>query len=560
MNPASNHSPVASAAPDEMTRLEARGVRANPYRAGRTMTMSRNGIVASSHVYASQAGLDMLRSGGNAMDAAVAAAATLAVVEPMMTGLGGDVFLLYYEAKSGKVYALNGSGHSPKNLTREYFAEKAKREGGEKIDGDSWEAVTVPGAADAWATALARFGSKPLSEILAPAIRYAEEGYPVSEIVQEVWAEDAPVLKKDAWTAKTYLMEGRAPKRGEVFKNPYLARTLRQLATGGRDAFYRGEIAKEIVRYSNESGGFLTMDDFAAHASTWVDPISVNYRGYDVFQCPPNGQGLGVLLMLNLLEGYDLKSMKLGSPEYLHLLIEAKKLAYADLQHYVADPEKSKLPIPALLSKAYAAERRKKIDTAHAAASVEFGIPEGSDTIYLTAIDKEGNAVSFINSIYSAFGSKITGGATGILLQNRGSGFTLERGHFNEYASGKRPYHTIIPGMVLKNGKLYMSYGLMGGPMQPQGHVQFLLSHLEFGLTPQEAADLPRWRHLDGARILLEHGTPRATLDAMRAMGHDAKYASGGDFGGCQAILVDPTTGTYFGASDPRKDGAALGY
>ncbi|MBI3735460.1 gamma-glutamyltransferase [Candidatus Sumerlaeota bacterium] len=551
---------ASNSADAALRKLEERGIRADPYRAGRTMTMSRNGIVASSHVYASQAGLDMLRSGGNAMDAAVAAAATLAVVEPMMTGMGGDVFLLYYEAKTGKVYALNGSGHSPRNLTRDYFTQKAARGGREEIDGNSWEAVTVPGAVDAWATALARFGSKPMKEVLAPAIRYAEEGYPVTEIVQEVWAGDAPKLTKDAWTAKTYLIGGHAPKRGEVFKNPNLARSLRLVADGGRDAFYRGPIAEEIVRYARESGGFLTMEDFAAHTSNWVEPISTNYRGYDVYQCPPNGQGLGVLLMLNILEGFDFKGMKLGSPGYLHLLIEAKKLAYADLYKYVADPEKSPVPIKSLLSKEYAAKRRALMDPKHAAPDAAPGLPEGKDTIYLTAIDKDGNAVSFINSLYSAFGSGITGGSTGILLQNRGDGFTLEHGHFNEYAPGKRPYHTIIPGMVLKSGKLYMSYGLMGGPMQPQGHVQFLLSHLDFGLTPQEAADLPRWRHTDGLKVLLEHGASHEAIEGLRAMGHEVHPAAGDDFGGCQAILVDPATGTYFGASDPRKDGAALGY
>lgn len=524
------------------------------------MTMSRNGIVASSQYFASLAGLDMLRSGGNAMDAAIAAAATISVTEPMMTGMGGDVFILFYEAKSGKVYALNGSGRSPKNLTREYFHAKLSAGKFEAIDGNSWEAVTVPGAVDAWTTALERFGSKPLKEVLAPAIRYAEEGFPVTQTIAQDWAEGAPALHKDQWAKQTYLIAGKAPEPGSVFKNPNLAESLRLVAEGGRDAFYRGPIAREIVRYASETGGFLAMEDFAEHHSEWVEPISVNYRDYDVFQCPPNGQGIGVLMMLNILEGFDLRSMKHNSPEYLHLLIEAKKLAYADLHQFVADPEMSRVPIRSLLSKDYAAQRRKLIDPNHTAPEVPHGIPEGSDTIYLTAIDREGNAVSFINSLYAAFGAKIVGGSTGILLQNRGAGFSLQPGHPNEYAPGKRPYHTIIPGMVLKNGKLYMSYGLMGGPMQPQGHVQFLLSHLDFGMTVQEAADVPRWRHLEGNKILLEHGTPRETMDALRKLGHDVQPAPGGEFGGCQAIMVDPATGTYFGASDPRKDGAALGY
>lgn len=545
-----------SPAEKELRAAEARGVLADPYRAGRRVTMSRHGIVATSHILASQAGLDMLRSGGNAMDAAIAAAATISVVEPMMTGMGGDAFFLYYEAKTGKVYGLNGSGRSPMGLTRDYFRQKGKKE----IDGHSWEAVDVPGAVDAWISGLERFGSKPLKEVLAPAIRYAEEGFPVAEVVGMAWKGYEKALLKDDWARKTYLVDGKAPAYASLFKSPNLGRSLRLVADGGRDAFYRGPIAAEIVRYAKESGGFLTMEDFARHKSTWVDPISTNYRGYDVYQIPPNGQGIGVLMMLNILEGYDLKSMKYNSPEYLHLLIEAKKLAYADLYKYVCDPESKRPPIEGLLSKEYASTRRKLIDPAHAAPEVQPVLPAGSDTIYLTAIDQEGNAVSFINSLYAAFGSGIVGGSTGILLQNRGEGFTLEEGHANEYAPGKRPYHTIIPGMVLKGGKLYMSYGLMGGDMQPQGHVQFLLGHLDFGLNIQESNDAPRWRHTSGLGVKLEHGTPRETMAALAKLGHKVEPDNGGAFGGCQAILVDPATGTYIGASDPRKDGAALGY
>lgn len=540
----------------ELRKLEERGTRANPYRAGRTMTMSQHGIVASSHVLASQAGLDMLRSGGSAMDAAVATAATLGVVEPMMTGLGGDVFFLYYEAKTGRVYGLNGSGRSPEGLSRDHFRAKDT----EEIDANSWEAVTVPGAVDAWAEALDRFGTKSMAEVLAPAIRYAEEGFPVTEIVGRVWKLAEKALLKDPWAKRTYLVDGRAPAPGSVFKSPTLAKSLRQIASGGRDAFYRGPIAKEIVRYAQESGGFMTMEDLEAHSSTWVEPIGVNYRGYDVYQIPPNGQGIGVLLGLNILEGFDIRSTKHNSPEYLHLLIEAKKVAYADLYTYVADPQKSKVPVEGLLSKEYAAQRRDLIDPARAAPSVEAGLPTGSDTVYLTAIDEEGNAASFINSIFHAFGSKIVGGGTGILLQNRGACFMLEPGHLNEYSPNKRPFHTIIPGMVLKGGELYLSYGLMGGPMQPQGHVQFLLGHLDFGLTIQEAIDVPRFNHTFGLEVLLEHGMPRETMDALREMGHEVVPRGGEFFGGAQAILVNPDTGTFFGASDPRKDGAALGY
>lgn len=537
---------------------------ANPHRAGRSMTMSQHGIVASSHVLASQAGLDILRAGGSAMDAAIATAATLGVVEPAMVGLGGDVFILYYEAATGKVHALNGSGRSPMALTRDYFAAKDK----EEIDGGSWEAVTVPGAADAYTTAHDRFGKLTFAEVLAPAIRYADEGFVVHEVVGKVWnlygsGPFGPGLTVDPYAREYYLTEeGKPPAVGTVWKFPRLAETLRVFAEGGRDAFYEGPIAEEIVRHAQATGGWLTMEDFAAHHSEWIDPISVNYRGYDVYQCPPNGQGMAVLMILNILEGYDLKSMRLNSPEYLHLLIEATKLAYADLHKFLADPDTYDPPIDWLLSKEYAAERRKLIDPERAAKAVEPGIPTDGDTIYCTAIDSEGNAASFINSLYSAFGSKIVGGETGVMLQNRGGGFALTPGrdHFNEYAPGKRPYHTIIPGMVLKDDALYLSYGLMGGSMQPQGHVQFLLGHIEHGLTLQEAMDMPRWRHLSGVRVSFEEGTPEATIAAMAALGHRTSVAGGLIFGGAQAIAVDPATGVYRGASDPRKDGAALGY
>ncbi len=538
-----------AAAPD-------RRVFANPYRAGRTMTMSRRGIVATSQSLASQAGLDMLRSGGTAMDAAIAAAAVLNVVEPMSTGIGGDAFFIYYEAKTGKIFGLNGSGRSPMGLSRDHFKKKNIR----SIKADSWESVTVPGAVDAWLTGLDRFGRKKVSEVLAPAIDYADNGFAVTPIIAGYWRGAQQALRKNEWSAKTFLADNKAPKAAEVFRIPNLAKTFKQIAEGGRDAFYKGPIAKEITRYAKETGGFLTMDDFAAHQSTWVEPITTNYRDFDVYQIPPNGQGIGVLLMLNLFEGFDLAALPHNSAAYLHLQIEAKKLAYADLYHYVSDPAFNKLPIKELLSKDYADKRRKLINPKQAAKAVEHGVPGGKDTIYLTAIDKDGNACSFINSIYYGFGSKITGGNTGVMLQNRGAGFVLNQGHFNEYAPGKRPYHTIIPGMVMKNGKLYMSYGLMGGPMQPQGHAQFLASHIDHGLDIQEANDVPRWRHLAGSQILLEHGIDPKVFDALKKMGHEPRWADGVSFGGAQAVMLHPKTGTFLGSSDPRKDGAALGY
>lgn len=536
--------------------LQARGRVANPYRAGRSMTVARNGIVASSHVLASQAGLDMLRSGGSAMDAAVATAFTLAVVEPMMTGIGGDAWVLYYEAKTGKVYALNGSGRAPAGLTRKHFADQ----GIETIDDKTWESVTVPGAVDAYATALSKFGKKPLAEVMAPAIGYAENGFPVTEVVHGWWVDTAEDLKKRDWTRKTYLPEGRPPKVGEVFKNPNLATTLRAIAKEGPDGFYGGAVADEIVRHAKETGGFLSKEDLASHTSTWVEPISTDYRGYEVIQCPPNGQGMGVLSMLEILEGYDLASMEHDSAAYQHLLIEAKKLAYADLYAYVADPEKAQVPVEKLLDSTYAGARRAKIDPMVAAQAVDPGLPMGNDTVYLTAIDAEGNAASFITSIYDIFGSKIVAGNTGVMLHNRGAGFTLEKGHPNEYAPGKRPYHTIIPGMILKGGKLYMSYGLMGGAMQPQGHVQFLTAHLDHGFGIQEAVDMPRWRHYDGKRVKFEYGYREDVVQDLRQRGHEIEWGDYKSFGGAQVIVVDPETGSYFGASDPRKDGAALGY
>jgi gamma-glutamyltranspeptidase/glutathione hydrolase len=566
--PAPSAKPAPAPAPSEyeaafgvgdelLTRLEERGVRADPYRAGRTPTLSRNGVVASPSVLASQAGLDALRRGGSAMDAAVATAAVLSVVEPMSSGLGGDAFFLYYEAKSGRVFGLNGSGRSPRGLSREHFAEK----GLERVPESGWEAVTVPGAVDAWAEGLARFGRRPLAELLAPAIAYAEEGFPVTEIVSYHWKSHEEDLRRDPWSARHYLVDGRAPGLASVARLPALAGSLRQLAEGGRDAFYRGPIAAEIVRYARESGGFFSLEDFAAHRSTWVEPLHVDYRGSEVYQIPPNGQGIAVLMLLNVLEGLDLRALGFDTPQYLHTLIEAKKLVYADLAAYVADPEGAELPVEYLLSEEYAASRRARIDPERAAAEpLPAELPAGSDTVYLAAIDREGNACSFIQSVYDGFGSKVTGGATGIVLQNRGAGFSLERGHRNEYAPGKRPFHTIIPGMVLRQGRLHLAYGLMGGPMQPQGHVQLLLHHLDFGLGIQEAIDVPRWFHARGRVVLLEHGTPRATIEALRALGHEVHPAGLRYFGGAQAVGPHPETGVYLGASDPRKDGAALGY
>ncbi len=537
----------------EPSAAPAKPIIADAYRQGRSMVIARHGMVASSHPLATQAGLDMLRAGGSAMDAAVAVASTLGVVEPMSIGIGGDAWMLYYEAKTGKVYALNGSGRSPVGLTRDHFKD------GDKING--WASVTVPGAVDAYWTGHQKFGKLAWKDLFQPAIRHADEGYPVAEIIGTMWSTAAGKLARDTWSKQCWLMsDGKAPKVGEVMKLPKLAASLKTIADGGRDAYYKGPIAAEIVRYAKESGGFFTAEDFANTHSDWVDAISTNYRGYEVYQCPPNGQGAGVLMMLNILEGYDLPKMTFNSPEYLHLLIEAKKLAYADLYKFVGDPARGELPIKGLLSKDYAAERRKLIDPAKAAAEVKPGIPKTGDTACFSVVDAEGNACSFINSNFANFGSGITGGATGIILQNRGEGFTLEKGHFNEYKPGVRPYHTIIPGLVTKDGKLYMTYGLMGGDMQPQGHVQFLLAHLDHGFNLQQAIDIPRWKHEDGVKVYLEQGNAPATFDGLKALGHEVTQANFLTFGSAQAISRDPDTGVLFGASDSRRDGLALGY
>lgn len=528
----------------------------DPHRAGRSMAMAKHGMVASSHYLATQGGLEILQQGGSAMDAAVGVAATLGVVEPAMIGIGGDAFFLYYDAKTKKVYSYNGSGRSPRGLSRDYFDQKEKK----KIDGESWEAVTVPGAVDAYVAGLERFGKLSLNEVLQPAIKHAREGFPVHEVVGTVWGAQASKLRRDVWGKKLKLVDGQAPKVGSIFVDEALAKSLELIANEGRDAFYKGAIAKEIVRYSNESGGFLSLDDFSSHEGNWVEPVSVNYRGYDVWQCPPNGQGMAALMMLNILEGYDLASMEHNSPEYLHLLIEAKKLAYADIYKFVGDPARGDMPVTGLLSKEYAATRRAEINLRKAAEAVEPGTPLGGDTAYMTVVDSEGNACSFINSLFAAFGTGIVGGETGIPLQNRGNGFTLQKGHFNEYAPGVRPFHTIIPGMVTKGGDLYMSYGLMGGSIQPQGHVQFLLSHIDHGYTIQQANDIPRFRHYNGLTVRLESGTPEATIKALTKKGHDVKPGNYVQMGGAQAIMIDPDSGVLFGSSDPRKDGVALGY
>lgn len=515
-------------------------------------------MVASSQPLASLTGLEVLKRGGNAVDAAVAMAAVLNVTEPMMTGIGGDMFALVYWSKTKELKGLNASGRAPRALTLDYFAKKNVKQ----MPLFGMEAVTVPGAFDGWVALNEKYGTMKLADLMAPAIGYAENGFPVMEKTAEDWEAEAERLKQNAAAAANYLVNGRAPRAGEIFRQPNLARTLRTLASGGRDAFYKGEIAQAIADYCKKHGGFITLEDLATTKHDWVTPISTNYRGYTVYEIPPNGQGITALIALNILEGFDLK--KLSADRYYHTLIEATKLAFADRNRYIADPAAAKVPVTQLLSKDYASRRRALIDPGKALDSPPPGeINFGSDTTYLTVVDKDGNAVSFINSIFDAFGSGIVAGDTGIVLQNRGTAFSLNPEHPNRLEPGKRPFHTIIPAMVFKDGELFMSFGVMGGAIQPQAHVQVLVNIIDRGLNLQQAIDAPRYRFMNGKSVLFEDELGTSVIDRLLSLGHVRAKPPGilrSSMGGGQAIMIDPVSKTLMGASDPRKDGMALGY
>lgn len=535
----------------------------------RSVVMARHGMVATSQPLASQAGLRILQAGGNAADAAIAANAVLGVVEPMSCGIGGDLFVLYWDAKTGKLYGLNASGRAPKELSIEDFTSRQLTQ--VPVSGPlSW---TVPGCVDGWEELRSRFGTKPLGELLAPAIEYAEQGFPVSEVIAAEWAAAATALAASPESAATWLIDGqRAPHAGEVFRNPRLAATYQLLAIGGKEAFYRGPIAAAIVAYSEAQGGCFTPADFAEHRSEWVEPVSTNYRGYDVWQLPPNGQGIAVLQMLNILEAYDLKAMGHNSAEYLHLLIEAKKLAFADRAKFYADPAFVDVPVARLISKDYANAQRKRIDPNRAAVNVPAGDPQlqSGDTIYLAVVDGAGNCCSLIQSNYYGFGSLLTPGELGFCLQNRGALFSLDPAHANALQGGKRPFHTIIPGLVTHQGKPWLCFGVMGGDMQPQGQVQVLVNMIDFGMNVQAAGDAARVRHLGsaaptgapmdaaGGTVACESGIPAAVRAALEMRGH-VLDKSRQSFGGYQGIHIDQQ-GTLHGGTDPRKDGAAVGY
>jgi gamma-glutamyltranspeptidase/glutathione hydrolase len=517
-------------------------------------------MVATSQPLASEVGLEVLKRGGNAVDAAIAMAAVLNVTEPMMTGLGGDAFALVYWSKTKDLQGLNASGRAPGALTLDHFAKKKLKQ----MPQFGMESVTVPGAFDGWVSLLEKYGTMKLADLLAPAIDFAEHGFPVMEKAAEDWAAEVQKLKKTPAASSNYLVDGRAPRAGEIFRQPNLARTFRILAQGGRDAFYKGEIAQKIADYCKRNGGFITLADMAAQKSEWVKPISTNYRGYTVFELPPNGQGLTALLALNILEGFDLTSMSAQPDRYYHTLIEATKLAFADRNRYIADPSFAKVPVAQLLSKDYAASRRALIDPNKALDSPAAGeINVGSDTTYFTVIDKDGNAVSFINSLFDSFGSGVVAGDTGIVLQNRGSGFSLDPNHPNRIEPGKRPFHTLIPAMVFKGDQLFLSFGVMGGAIQAQGHVQVLVNLIDLGMGLQQAIHAPRYRYTSGKNVLLEDEIPTQVIEQLTERGHVRASPPGvlrSSMGGGQAIMIDPLSKTLMGASDPRKDGCALGY
>ena len=529
---------------------------------GRSVVRARQGMVATSQPLASQVGVDMLKRGGNAVDAAVAMGAVLNVTEPNMTGIGGDAFMMVYSSSTKHLAGLNASGRAPRALTLDYFRSKQLTE----IPVTGMEAITVPGAFDGWVTLLEKFGTMKLADLLAPAIGYAEDGFPLMEKTVEDWVPEVEKLRRTPAAAATFLVNGAAPKPGDIFVQKNLARTFRTLARGGRDAFYRGDIARAIVDYCRKHGGVLSMEDFATHTSEWVEPISTIYQGHTVYELPPNSQGLTALLLLNILEGLDLASMRGDAVGYYHTMIEATKIAFADRNRYIADLSFGKLPVTELLKKDYAAKRRGLIDPARAIDPPAYGdVPMGSDTTYVTVVDKDRNAVSFINSIFSAFGSGTVAGETGIMLHNRGRGFSLDPAHPNRIEPGKRPFHTNIPAMVFKDDRLLMSYGVMGGDIQAQGHVQVLVNLLTRGMNLQQAIDAPRVRYISGRGVMMEDALTAPVIAALVARGHERVMPAAGLthralMGGGQAIMIDAGSGTLLGASDVRKDGLALGY
>lgn len=537
--------------------------------ATRSEVIARHGMAATSQPLSTQVALDILKQGGSAVDAAIAANATLGLMEPTGNGIGGDLFAIVWDAKTQKLHGLNASGRSPASLTLEEFRKRDL----EFIPPFGPLPVTVPGCVDGWFALHGKFGRLPMKDVLAPAIHYCEEGFPVSEVIAAGWRGSRKTFSGYPGFLETYFPNGKGPATGDIFRNPMLASTLKQIADGGRDAFYKGEIAHTIADFMQKHGGFLSYEDLASHHSEWVEPVSANYRGYDVWELPPNGQGIAALQILNVLEGYDLKTAGFGSADHLHWFVEAKKLAFEDRARLYADMDFARVPVQKLISKEYANERRKLIHSNKAAAEYPVGLPqalEEGDTIYLTVADKDHNMVSLIQSNYRGFGSGMCPDGLGFCLQDRGQLFDLTEGRFNTYAPGKRPFHTIIPAFVTKDGKPFMSFGVMGGATQPQAHAQIIINMIDFGMNTQEAGDAPRILHqgssqptgeqmTDGGTVALESGFGKKPREALKARGHKLKPAPG-SFGGYQAIRYDADRDIYFGASESRKDGHAAGY
>ncbi len=536
--------------------------------ASRSEVIAPHGMAATSQPLATQIALDILKSGGSAVDAAIAANAALGLMEPTGCGIGGDLFAIVWDASKKELTGLNASGRAPALMTLEYFRENDIDE----IPVFGPLPVSVPGAVDGWFELHGRYGKLAMHEILAPAIAYARNGFPVSEVIAHYFQRNESRISQYPGFAETYMPDGRVPAKGEMFRNPRLANTYEMISEGGRDAFYKGEIARQIDAYMIEQGGLLRYDDLAAHTSEWVAPVSSNYRGWEIFELPPNGQGIAALQILNILEGYDIASMGFGSAEYIHVLVEAKKLAFDDRAKYYADMDFAEVPVARLISKDYAAERRALIDPDRAASGYTPGDIklERGDTIYLTVADKEGNMVSLIQSNYVGMGSGMTPGELGFVLQDRANSFALDESHANVVEPGKRPFHTIIPAFVMKDGKPIMSFGVMGGSMQPQGHAQIIVNMVDFGMNLQEAGDAARVNHTgssqpSGSRmtdvglVRLEDGFSEETVRSLEAKGHRIGE-SNGSFGGYQAIMWDETEAVYYGASEVRKDGQAAGY
>ncbi len=533
--------------------------------ATRSEVIAQNGMVATSHPLATQIGLDILKKGGNAIDAAIAANAALGLMEPTGCGIGGDLFAIIWDAKTQQLYGLNASGRSPKDLTLAKFKEL----GLEKIPSYGPLPVSVPGAVDGWFELHGKFGSMEMEDILAPAIDYAEKGFPLTELIAWYINLTVPRFLEAGYPniEDNYMRDGKVPQEGEIFQNPYLAETYRQIAKGGRDAFYKGKIAKTIASFIQEQGGYISEDDLSSHTSEWIDPVSVNYRGYDVWELPPNGQGIAALQMLTILEGYDFSNIEFGSAEHLHLFTEAKKLAFEDRAKYYADMDFYDVPVEELISEEYAAERRELIGDR--AGIYNAGEISAGETIYMTVADGEGTMISLIQSNYRGMGSGMAPPKLGFMLQNRGELFNLKEGYANTYEPRKRPFHTIIPAFITKDGEPFVSFGVMGGDFQPQGHSQIVMNLVDFGMNLQEAGDAPRWDHTGTStptgqeasrgQVRVESGISYETIRGLMDRGHRVGYTRG-SYGGYQAILWDSKNKVYRGASESRKDGQAAGY